>query len=257
MTVDVVAAYEEHGYVVVPGVVEPEVVADAGRHIDWLAERHPDVRPERLDHTILVEDPFAMWLAAHPGILDVVERFLGPDIALFAAHYISKPPGDGQPVLWHQDAAYWPLEPMDVISVWLAVDDADVGNGCMRVIPGSHRGDVVALRSRDDVDNVLRSEMTEAVDESAAVALELRAGDIELHHPNIVHGSAGNSSDRRRAGLTLRYIPTTTRVLTDRIRPVLLRGDAVAGVNDYAAPPPWEEGVHFRFTGCEALGRGR
>jgi len=67
-------------------------------------------------------------LVADDRILDLVEPILGPNIALFASHYICKPGGDGMPVAWHQDGSYWPLEPMDVVTAWLAVDDSTVEN---------------------------------------------------------------------------------------------------------------------------------
>src|SRR2546426_172787 len=79
-------------------------------------------------------------------LLDIAEQFLGRNIALFASHYIAKPPRDGQPVLWHQDGSYWPLQPMEVVSMWLAADDSTPENGCMRVIPQTHRMDLQKLR---------------------------------------------------------------------------------------------------------------
>ena len=71
-------------------------------------------------------------------MLDIVEMIIGPNIALFGAHYIAKRPKDGKPVGWHQDGSYWPLEPMNVVSVWLAGTESFKKNGCMRVIPGTH-----------------------------------------------------------------------------------------------------------------------
>ena len=92
--------------------------------------------------------PSGYGLGGDDRILDVVETVLVPDIALFASGYNAKPPYQGLPVLWHQDAAYWPLEPMDVITVWLALDDSGPTNGCVRVIPGSHRWKVYPTRHR-------------------------------------------------------------------------------------------------------------
>ena len=102
-------------------------------------------------------------------------RFVGPNIALFASHYISKRPYDDQAVLWHQDGSYWPLEPMDVVTLWLAVDDSVPENGCMRVIPGTQTSRLLRrdeLQERTDVENVLESGMDPAlVDESKAYLL--------------------------------------------------------------------------------------
>ena len=163
---------------------------------------------------MIVDDPFWIRLCTDPRLIDVIEPFLGPDIALFGAHYISKPPRSGQPVLWHQDGNYWPLEPMEVITIWLAGDDSTPENGCMRVIPGSHRMKRLHEHRRtEDAPNVLSSTLDQDVDEAAAVDVVVPAGGLSLHDPYIIHGSKANRSERRRIGLTLRYIPTTTRIL--------------------------------------------
>jgi ectoine hydroxylase-related dioxygenase (phytanoyl-CoA dioxygenase family) len=183
-------------------------------------------------------------------LLDIAQQFIGPDIALFASHYISKPPYDGQAVLWHQDGNYWPLEPMEVVTLWLAVDDSTPENGCMRVIPGTHRTELMPHRQRTDVANVLSSELEpHLVDESRAVDVVLRAGGVSIHHPNLVHGSNANRSPRRRCGLTIRYIPATTRIVTDTQWPsaFLLRGRAAPGVNQYLPWPAFTEGRHMPF----------
>jgi phytanoyl-CoA hydroxylase len=208
-------AYDIEGYVVVRQVLDADLVAQAGRHVDWLLARHPDLRGEDLGTDLVADDPFWLRLVSDDRLLDLAEAFVGPDLALFASHYLAKPARSGRAVLWHQDAAYWPLEPMEVISLWLAVDPSTTENGCMRVVPRSHRGEVHGLRDRDDVANVLGSESSVAVDESTAVDIVLAPGDVAIHHPNLMHGSGPNRSGVRRCGLTIRYIPTTTRILTD------------------------------------------
>jgi phytanoyl-CoA hydroxylase len=251
-----VEKFERDGYALFPDVLDADTVAEAQAHVQWLMQRHPDTRPEHLGHTLMREDPFWVRLISDDRLLDIAEQFIGPDIALFASHYISKPPFDGQPVLWHQDGSYWPLVPMRVVTLWLAVDDSLPDNGCLRVIPGTHRLPLQAMRRRTDVANVLSSEIDPGlVDESRAVDCVLRAGGVEVHHPNIIHGSNANTSPRRRCGLTIRYIPTSTRI-TSREQPwpsaFLLRGRAVEGVNQYQPRPRWKAGVHMPFRGCEA-----
>ena len=85
----------------------------------------------------MTNDPFWVRLISDDRLLDIAQEYVGPNIALFASHYISKPPADGHPVLWHQDGSYWPLEPMEVVTLWLAVDDSLPENGCMQAIPTS------------------------------------------------------------------------------------------------------------------------
>jgi phytanoyl-CoA hydroxylase len=233
--------YEQDGFVIFRNVLDAALIAQASEHVAWLQQRYPELRGEDLDCQLVAKDPFWVRLVSDDRLLDIAEVFVGPDIALFASHYICKPPYTGRPVLWHQDGAYWPLEPMEVVTLWLAVDDSTPENGSLRVIPGSHRDDLHEIRGREDVDNVLGSESATDVDEGLAIDLTLAPGDVEVHHPRIMHGSTANTSPKRRCGLAIRYIPTSTRI-TSREQPfpsaILLRGKP--GVNVYQ---PWPEPV--------------
>ena len=255
-----VEQYERDGYVLIERILDADLVGEASDHIAWLMGKYPGVRPERLDHTMVTHDPFWVRLVSDDRLLDVAEQFIGPNIALFASHYICKPPFDGQPVLWHQDGSYWPLDPMEVITLWLAIDDSTPENGCMRVIPGTHTMDLHEMKPNTQVANVLNSEIaTEHVNESIAVNLTLHAGGVSVHHPNIVHGSEANRSPRRRAGLTIRYIPASTRILVEPPQTrfpsaFLLRGVAVSGVNDYNPRPKYRAGEHMPFRGLRGVG---
>ncbi|MGH8794536.1 MAG: phytanoyl-CoA dioxygenase family protein [Stackebrandtia sp.] len=244
--------YARDGYAIFRDVIDEDLIAEAGDHVTWLQRKHPDVRPEQLGHEFLKDDPFWIRLVSDDRLVDVAQMFVGPNVALFASHYISKPPFSGQPVLWHQDAAFWPLEPMEVVTLWLAVDHSTPENGCVRLIPGSHTMETAATREAADVDNVLGREIAVSVDESRAVDMVLRPGDVEVHHPNIVHGSNANTSPRRRCGLTIRYIPTSTRITGDE-QPYpsafWLRGEQ--GVNAYQPLPEYEQGRHFPFRDAD------
>jgi phytanoyl-CoA hydroxylase len=244
--------YDEDGYVIFRSVIDPGLVAEASDHVAWLQERHPELRGEELSHELVARDPFWVRLVGDDRLLDIAALFVGPDIALFASHYISKPPFSGQQVLWHQDGAYWPLEPMNVVTLWLAVDESTPENGCLRIIPGSHKGELHELRERNDTDNVLGSESAVDVDESNAIDVILSPGDVEVHHPAIMHGSNANTSARRRCGLTIRYIPTSTRIATEEqpyASAMLLRGEP--GVNVYQPRPVFVPGESFDFAGSE------
>ena len=242
--------FEEEGYVNFHGVLDAELIKEASDHVDWLLGKHPELRGEQLHHNLMEHDAFWVRLISDDRMLDIVEQFIGPDIALFASHYISKPPFTGQAVLWHQDGAYWPLEPMEVVTLWLAIDRADAENGCMRVIPGTHKQSLIEMQPASQADVVLPLETPAAfVDESMAVDIVLNPGDVEVHHPNIIHGSHANESPRRRCGLTIRYIPTSTRVITNVKWPSLfhLRGNTIPGINDYRPIPRYVPGVSFPF----------
>lgn len=239
------AQYDRDGFLVFPQVLDAGLVRLASEHVAWLQQKNPELRPENLHHRLMWDDPFWVRLVSDPRLLDLVEPIIGPNIALFASHYISKPGGDGLPVLWHQDGSYWPLEPMEVVTAWLAVDDSTAENGCMRVLPGSHHGPMLAHHQHDQ-QAVLGTEIRpEDLDTSGAVDVELPSGGVSLHHPLLVHGSNPNHSPRRRCGLTIRYIPATTRITAPDWTTFLLRGEPVEGVNEYSPPPAYRPGDHY------------
>ena len=258
-----VVQFQEQGYVLFQNVLDADLIAEAGAHVEWLQRKHPDLRPEQLGHTLMTHDAFWVRLVSDDRLLDIAQKFIGPNIALFASHYISKPPFDGQRVLWHQDGSYWPLEPMEVVTLWLAVDDSLPENGCMRVIPGTQNAPLQEMKRRTDVASVLGSGIDDNdVDESKAVDCVLKAGGVSVHHPNIIHGSNANHSPLRRCGLTIRYIPTTTRILLSERSDVttpgrfpsafLLRGQAAPGINNYNPRPAYDPETSMAFCGCEA-----
>lgn len=258
MSDSLLTAYVADGYCIARDVLDPGLIQEASDHIAWLLSMNPGLRPEQLHTSLMRDDAFWVRLISDDRLLDVAQEFIGPDIALFASHYISKPPFDGQPVLWHQDGSYWPLEPMRVVTLWLAVDDSTPQNGCMRVVPGSHRMDFKPHYDKRDGANVLGSQIDPAaVDESKAVDIILRAGDVSIHHPNIIHGSNPNRSPNRRAGLTIRYIPTTTLINGGQpwASAFLLRGRAVPGINNYLPFPSYNEARSVTFRGWEAWNR--
>jgi ectoine hydroxylase-related dioxygenase (phytanoyl-CoA dioxygenase family) len=247
--------YERDGFVIIRNAIDPALAEETSRHVDWLLEKNPGIRPEQLHHHLLRRDPFMHRLTGDDRLLDIVEPFIGSNIALFAAHYIANAPFKGQPVLWHQDGSYWPLEPMEVITIWLAATDSTKENGCMRIIPGTQHQKLLTLREMQKTDgqsDVLGYGIDpRTLDEDAAVDIELKAGDVSIHHPNVIHGSNPNNSPTWRKGLTLRYIPTSTRILREDHGPFLLRGQAVPGVNEYEPRPRFIPGQHMPFAGCE------
>lgn len=165
-------------------------------------------------------------------IVDVMEDMLGETVILRHSHFFAKLPGDGMRVSWHQDASYWPLTPSKVVSAWLAIDDVDLGNGAMQVIPGSHLNAQVAFRdSAAEERNVLNQtvEQPEAFGDPP-VALELRAGQISLHSDWVLHGSEPNESTRRRCGLAMRYLSKDVRAYNGwNAHSVICRGEEPTG----------------------------
>ena len=139
---------------------------------------------------------------------------------------------------------------MEVVTLWLAVGDVTPENGCLQIIPGSQTLNLQQMQAATGVDNVLNSQIDpNLVDESNAVFCAMQAGGVEVHHPNIIHGSQPNTSPHRRDAMAIRYIPTSTRITQTPWETFVLRGQAVAGVNDYAAAPAFDAERHFEFSG--------
>jgi len=162
----------------------------------------------------LSEDITRRWLAAclWPGIVDLVEHVLGPDVILWGSQLFCKPAGTGIAVPWHQDGHFWPIRPLATCTVWLALDDVTIENGAMQFVPGSHR-------------ERLLYEHEDAVGEEVALNAQLAprhlqldraevdtlpAGGLSLHDVYLVHGSEPNRSDRRRAAFVIRYMPAAS-----------------------------------------------
>jgi hypothetical protein len=168
------------------------------------------------------------WLAdlvRHPAILDAVEALLGPDLLVWSSSFFIKEARDPAFVSWHQDATYWGLSEPDVVTAWVAITEATVENGAMRMVPGSH-GEQLDHRDTFAPHNLLSrgQEIAVAVDEARGIDVVLGAGEMSLHHVRMVHGSPANRSGDRRIGLAIRYIPTSIRQLAGDDSALLVRG---------------------------------
>ena len=143
-------------------------------------------------------------LLSDARIVACVRDLLGEDVIGWGSHFFCKMPHDGKAVAWHQDASYWPLSPSKTVTVWLAVDDADIENACMRFIAGSHwSGHLTYRPSSPEEHNVLNQTVENATQYGEEIADELAAGEISIHSDLLLHGSEANASDRRRCGLSL------------------------------------------------------
>ena len=226
-------------------VFTPEKQRGLSAHFEYLVNNlHAGMRPEQMDVPHFADPKLFEWLL-DDQVLDLVEPLIGPDIALFSSHFLCKPAGDGKRVPWHEDSAYWRdmFDQMEVVTVWLAIDDSDAGNSAMQVIPGTHLGKG-GSSAYDDVPDPQASVFTTEIkpnlfDAKRAVTLELKAGEASLHHAKLMHGSVANTSTRRRCGYTMRYISTRSRFNHEKYGPghhiYLARGRDHAG-NVYGDP---------------------
>ncbi|MEM7624571.1 MAG: phytanoyl-CoA dioxygenase family protein [Planctomycetota bacterium] len=242
---DQVAAFNRDGYALIKEpILEPATFdrlrADFERMLtEWVADPR-SASPEHMDTPHFLH-PSLLEYAFDDRILDLVEPILGPDLALFSSHFICKPPAVGKRVPWHEDSAYWKgrLDPMHVVTVWLAIDPSTPDNGCMQVIPGTH---VNGYSDYEDVKDtaVFGSEIRRGsfkLDD--AVDCVLAPNEASLHDARTIHGSAANTGTMRRCGWTLRFISAATKFNAadahDGFQIYLARGKDRAG-NTYGDP---------------------
>jgi len=205
-----VAEYHEKGYVVPDYRLSDETLVAIRRDHDRLLAAHPDFRDNC--SALLSHDMAFLNYARDPKILDMAEQLIGPDIALWNMSFFAKPAINGKKTPFHQDGEYWPIRPLATCTVWIAVDDATTQNGCLRLIPGSHKDRrLMPHDQKDDPNYTLQQELrpSEYNDEDAE-DLVLEAGQMSLHDVYLAHGSEVNTSDKPRRGMTLRLMPTTS-----------------------------------------------
>jgi non-haem Fe2+, alpha-ketoglutarate-dependent halogenase len=207
--------YHDNGYMIgLPTVFTPEQVKQLNLGLDELLKLlrpGEDAKEIREWHE---SSKFLYDICTNSTILDYVEDILGPDFYLWGSNFFIKPPRSNSTVGWHQDTYYWPLEPKISTTIWVAFEDVDEQNAAMQVIPGSHKAGLLKHSRSSDTDSVLTLECEGGqFREDQAVSFNIRAGGISIHNDKLVHGSPANRSDRRRAGLTIRY--STTEVKCD------------------------------------------
>jgi len=245
LSADEVRQYESQGWVIPQFRLPPARVASMRAALDALIADNPGVRPEKLVSAHIEGDNGEgvkgsaqfLDLARDPEIVELVSGVIGEDVILWGCHVFCKPAAEGFETPWHQDGHYWPIRPLANCTVWVALEESTKENGCLRVIPRSHVGQVLHLHLHEDrTDLTLNQRMADGVfDEADAVDLELQPGQMSLHDVYMIHGAAANTSTKRRTGVALRYMPATS-VFERDIRP----SDGKTGVAvNFAQRPLW------------------
>ncbi|HRD75910.1 MAG TPA: phytanoyl-CoA dioxygenase family protein [Hyphomicrobiaceae bacterium] len=169
------------------------------------------------------------WLAdlvRRREIVDAIEDLYGENILCWSTNFFIKEANNPSFVSWHQDATYWGLSSPDVVTAWVALTEATAANGAMDMIPGTHMLDQIPHRDTFAKDNLLTrgQEIMVDVDGAKGVKVLLSPGEMSLHHVRIIHGSAPNTTNDRRIGIAIRYIPTRVRQLHGNDSATLVRG---------------------------------
>lgn len=185
---------------------EVERLADQRRFNDALLEggarEHPQQVPlhqrfrklSQLQHAAVV---WNRWLAA-PVVLAAIRPFLGDDILNKFASAFLKPARIGGPTPWHQDIGLWRDQNVNAMNGWLAIDGASKDNGCLQVVSGSHRGEIIKHVVYDDsIHGEIPRELCTDLD---VEYIELAPGDAVFWHSNLWHYSPPNTSEQPRMG---------------------------------------------------------
>jgi non-haem Fe2+, alpha-ketoglutarate-dependent halogenase len=252
-----VETYRRDGIVFPIDVLPPARSVALRRTFEEL-ERNRGGSPEPARWTHLCF-PWAYDLTIEPAVLDAVEALIGPEIIAWGSIILCKHPGHRGYVPWHQDSPHPEAKAAPSVSAWIALADSNPANGCMRVIPGTHR-ELLPHHDRPDPDNLVRSDriLSAAVEESQARDVVLSAGEMSLHHELIVHGSNPNHGSDKRIGFVVRYTTPATR---SRGFPVIrARGTADCPHLTFAGRPSKREprdafAAYLRF--CDAMERKR
>ena len=210
LTTDEINTYHRDGYVT-PDFQLPDTT------VEWLRQRHQQLLKKHPQFSqycsaLLAYDTGFLQVAKDPQILDMVGQLIGDNFALWNSSFFAKPAKNGQATPWHQDGEYWPITPLATCTVWIALDHATEKNGCLQVIPGSHKKQQLLQHHTNDSNNItLNQELnSDCYDSSLAQNIILKPGQISLHDVYLVHGSGVNHSNNSRRGMTLRYMPTSS-----------------------------------------------
>ena len=185
--------------------------------------------------------PLAYQIGADPGILNVVEGILGPDILIYAVEFFIKEPKTRHKVAMHQDLTYWGLgATSEMVTAWLALSPATRQRGCMDFVRGSHKNQILPHKDSFAKDNLLsRGQDVEVhVAEQDKTSIEIQPGEISLHHGFTIHGSGANISDDRRIAAVIRYLsPNVAKETGARDYAMLARWSDRQKNSIHVAPP--------------------
>jgi ectoine hydroxylase-related dioxygenase (phytanoyl-CoA dioxygenase family) len=231
------ARFEQDGYVILDRVFsEPEItpVSDEIDHIiagerTYIPERdmvwEPGSDPPQLRNAfrLALYNPLFLEFAKSPKLTGVLDELLGHPLRLYGSQLFAKPARVGTVVPKHQDMPYWPFEPPELITAWIALDDSTKENGCVRFFAGSHKLGMLPHTPSNVVGNSLGLVDHPAVDALPEHAIEVKRGSVVLHHSLTVHYSDPNLSDRARRGLVYVYMSPNVQL----VDPSRMKGPAI------------------------------
>ena len=196
--------YKNHGFVAPIDVLSLQEVTKIKEEIEFIEKKWPDELIGLGRNNVHYISPVFDKVCHNSKILDAVESIIGENILVGGTTLFIKDPDKKGFVSWHQDAKYIGFKPYNWVTAWLAITDANEENGCMRMWSGSHKQDLKYHSQKFDESNLLtRGQTIENIPIEETKSIVLKAGQMSLHHPKIVHGSGLNNSNDRRIGFVI------------------------------------------------------
>ena len=218
--------YEDHGFVAPIDVLTLEEATKIKEEIEYIEKKWPNELIGLGRNNVHYISPIFDQVCHNSKILDVVESIIGKNILVGGTTLFIKDPDKKGFVSWHQDAKYIGFEPHNWVTAWLAITDANEENGCMRMWSGSHKEKIKEHKDTFNENNLLtRGQTVQNVPLEDTTPNVLKAGQLSLHHPMIVHGSGSNKSNTRRIGFVIQsYIGTNVDQVIGKVYVQQARG---------------------------------
>ena len=219
--------YNENGYVAPIDVLSKGEAFEIRREIENIETKWPNELKGAGRNYVHMISPTLDKLCHNSKILDAVESIIGKNIIICGTTLFIKNPHEKGFVSFHQDATYIGLKPHNWVTAWIAITDANEKNGCMKMWPGSHKDNIKHHEQKFDEGNLLtRGQTVKDVPLNETTPLILKAGQMSLHHPTIVHGSGVNKSNDRRIGFVIQsYIGSNVEQVLGKMYVQQARGN--------------------------------
>ena len=231
--------YEDNGFVSPINIFSKEKAKEIRNEIELIEKKMPDELDKSGRYNAHLISPLLDDVTHNPKILDAVQSLIGEDILVCGTTLFIKNPNEKGFVSYHQDAKYIGLEPHNWVTAWVAITDSNEKNGCMRMWSGSHKDNLKEHDQKFNEGNLLtRGQTVKNVPKDKTTPLVLKAGQMSLHHPTVVHGSDLNRSNDRRIGFVIQsYISTNVKQILGKNSVQLARGVDKFNFHDKIARP--------------------
>ena len=218
--------YEDQGYISPIQVLSSSEALDARKEIELIEKKIPNEIDKSGRYNVHLISPKLDSIVHNSKILDAVESIIGKNILVCSTTLFVKNPNEKGFVSYHQDAKYIGLEPLNWVTAWVALTDSNENNGCMKMWPKSHLNIKDHNEKFNEGNLLTRGQTVENVPENEVKSIELKSGQMSLHHPRIVHGSGINKSDDRRIGFVIQsYIGTNVKQTLGKNSVQIARGE--------------------------------